>query len=61
MVWQGWSRVIERLVETDITGGASYDAVIGMITAYHERRLVTLDRRAVLTYDRVGASVQILS
>jgi predicted nucleic acid-binding protein len=43
-----------------ISGGASYDAVIAMIAVHHERELVTLDRRARPTYDRVGAAVRLI-
>jgi predicted nucleic acid-binding protein len=48
------------LVDMGISGGASYDAVIAMIAAHHERELVTLDRRARPTYDRVGAAVRLI-
>jgi predicted nucleic acid-binding protein len=53
-------QVIGALVEMGISGGATYDAVIAWIAVHHERELVTLDRRARPTYDRVGATVRLL-
>ncbi len=53
-------RLVGALVEMGISGGASYDAVIAMIAVHHERELVTLDRRARPTYDRVGAAVRLI-
>lgn len=49
-----WTRVIDDLVGMGVSGGASYDAVIAMTAAHHERELLTFDRRARRTYDLVG-------
>lgn len=54
------ARIIEELVALGISGGASYDAVIAMIAAHHQRDLATLDQRARATYDRVGAAVRFI-
>jgi predicted nucleic acid-binding protein len=52
--------LIGALVEMGIAGGAAYDAVIATIAVHHQRGLVTLDRRARPTYDRVGVAVRLL-
>jgi predicted nucleic acid-binding protein len=54
------SRVVDRLVDVGISGGASYDAVIAMIAHSHDRELVTLDVRARSTYERIGVAVRFL-
>jgi predicted nucleic acid-binding protein len=54
------SRVVERLVDAGISGGASYDAVIAMIAATHDCQLVTLDERASSTYQRIGVATRYL-
>lgn len=54
-------RVVDRLAVAGISGGASYDAVVGMIAAEHGLELVTLDVRARSTYERVGVAVRYLT
>lgn len=54
------SRVVDRLVDAGISGGASYDAVIAMIAHSHGHELVTLDARAISTYERIGVAVRYL-
>lgn len=54
-------RLVAELAELEIVGGASYDAVIAMIAREHGCELVTLDRRAHATYERVGAKVRQLA
>ena len=56
----GWVRVIHDLVARGVSGGASYDAVIALTAMYHERELLTLDRRAQRTYGVIGAVVRFL-
>jgi predicted nucleic acid-binding protein len=53
-------RVVERLVDAGISGGASYDAVIAMIARGHGCELATLDARASSTYERIGVAVHYL-
>ena len=55
------ARIIDDLAEMGISGGASYDAVIAMTAAHHGRELATLDARARMTYERVGAIVRFLT
>lgn len=47
--------------ETGVAGGAVYDASIAFAASEHGGTLVTLDRRAVRTYERVGADFEILA
>jgi predicted nucleic acid-binding protein len=54
------SRLVDRLVEAGICGGASYDAVIAMIADSHGSELATLDARARSTYERIGVTVRYL-
>jgi predicted nucleic acid-binding protein len=55
------ARLIDELVRLGISGGASYDGVIAIVAKHHGRELVTLDRRARATYDRVGVGVRQLA
>lgn len=43
-----------RLAGSGVHGGASYDALVALEAAAHEKRLLTLDARAIRTYDRLG-------
>jgi predicted nucleic acid-binding protein len=44
-----------------IAGGAVYDALIGSIADEHGATLLTLDRRAIRTYQRLGISAELLT
>lgn len=44
-----------------IVGGATYDALIAATAAAHGATLLTLDRRARVTYDRVGCRNELLT
>lgn len=55
------SKVVDRLVDVGISGGASYDAVIAMIAHSHGCELVTLDGRASSTYERIGVAFRYLA
>jgi predicted nucleic acid-binding protein len=55
-----WPGLIDQLHERGATGGASYDAVIGLTAAHHGRELLTLDVRARRTYDLVGVRTRFL-
>lgn len=46
--------LLSRLAEAGIRGGASYDALVGLEARQHGRALLTLDERAVTTYDALG-------
>ena len=55
------SDLVETLVRHGVSGGASYDAVIGLVASHAGATLLTLDRRARLTYERIGATSRLLA
>jgi hypothetical protein len=50
--------LVGDLAQRDIVGGRVYDALIGLIAAENHATLISLDRRAVLVYEAVGAVVE---
>lgn len=52
---------LERLEALGISGGRTYDGLIGITAAAHGATLVTLDRRALPTYALVGADVELVA
>ena len=52
--------VIPDLVTRGVSGGASYDAVIAVTAREAGATLVTCDRRARLTYERLGVPTELL-
>ena len=54
-------RVVSRLSEARIGGGAVYDGLVAATAAQHDLLLLTLDRRAAPTYDVMGARYDFLS
>lgn len=52
--------LVARLPGLGITGGAVYDALIAATAAAAGGTLVSLDRRATQTYERVGAQTRLL-
>jgi predicted nucleic acid-binding protein len=53
--------LIPRLVELGISGGAAYDALVAATARAAGDTLVSCDRRAVHTYERIGADFRLLS
>ncbi|HEV2770187.1 MAG TPA: PIN domain-containing protein [Solirubrobacteraceae bacterium] len=53
-------RLLGRLADGGVSGGAAYDALVASTAAAHERTLLTLDERAAHTYARMGARVEFL-
>lgn len=51
----------ERLFAAGLSGGAVYDGVIALTALAAGAELVTLDRRALETYRRCGATVTLLA
>jgi predicted nucleic acid-binding protein len=43
-----------------VIGGAVYDALIAETARAHGATILTLDRRACITYDRIGVSYQLI-
>lgn len=54
----GQQLLLRRLADAGIRGGAIYDALIAATVAAESATLVTADRRARATYERVGVDVQ---
>lgn len=50
----------ERLCAAGIAGGAVYDGMVALTASAGGAELVTLDRRALETYRRCGASARLL-
>jgi predicted nucleic acid-binding protein len=51
--------LVAMLAAKQIVGGRVYDALIGFTAAEHGATLVSLDRRASLIYEAVGARVEL--
>ncbi len=52
--------LIEQLAGLSIAGGAVYDAMVAVTAARHGYRLLSCDRRAAATYERLGVEVTYL-
>jgi predicted nucleic acid-binding protein len=50
--------LIDLLVDQDIVGGATYDALVGSTAKAAGATLYTCDRRARLVYERIGVDVR---
>ena len=53
-------RLPALLAGSEIGGGASYDALVGLTAQLHGHQLMTRDRRAARTYARLGVDVAII-
>jgi toxin FitB len=53
------ARLPDKLSKLGISGGAVYDAMVGLAAAEHAAQLATRDARAKATYEAVGADVVI--
>jgi predicted nucleic acid-binding protein len=52
---------LTRLADLGVFGGATYDGLVAMTAAAEGATLVTLDRRALGTYARVGVDVEFVA
>ncbi|MGI8416574.1 MAG: hypothetical protein ACR2P2_10325 [Nakamurella sp.] len=52
--------VTHRLPAMGLSGGATYDALIAEMVRAADGTLVTLDRRALAPYDRIGCGAELL-
>ena len=52
------SKLIRRLASSGIVGGSAYDALVGATSLHHGATLLTLDARALATYERLGVRVR---
>lgn len=55
-----YSGLIPRLVEIGISGGAAYDALIAATARAADDILVSCDRRAAQTYERIGVAFRLI-
>jgi toxin FitB len=46
--------VLNRLAGAGVFGGAAHDGLVALEAAAHDRVLLTLDQRAIVTYQRLG-------
>lgn len=54
------TRLLGRLGDLGIVGGAVYDALVAEAAREHGRVLLSLDQRAIRTYQAVGAEFQLI-
>jgi predicted nucleic acid-binding protein len=55
-----YGTLIPRLVQLGISGGATYDALVAATARAARETLVSCDRRAAQTYERVGVEFRLL-
>jgi hypothetical protein len=53
-------RLLAGLAAVRVTGGAMYDALVGTTALRAGETLITLDQRALSTYELVGATAHLL-
>lgn len=53
--------VLARLAAAEVSGGATYDGLIGLTALEHDLELMSRDRRAARTYRALGVNFQLLS
>jgi predicted nucleic acid-binding protein len=53
--------VLARLAGAEVSGGATYDGLIGLTALEHDLELMSRDRRAARTYRALGVNFQLLS
>jgi predicted nucleic acid-binding protein len=58
---RGYQRLVALAVAEGITGGAIYDALVGATAQEAGATLVTLDRRAVSSYEIVGVDYRLVA
>jgi predicted nucleic acid-binding protein len=54
----GYLELLATAATSGLAGGQTYDALIGFTAAEHEATLISLDRRAAVTYEAVGATTE---
>ena len=52
--------LVGRFARLSIAGGAVYDGIVALTAAHHGYRLISCDRRAASTYERLGVEVTYL-
>jgi predicted nucleic acid-binding protein len=54
----GYRQLLATVAARQIFGGPAYDALIAFTAAEHQATLLSLDQRAAVTYEAVGATVE---
>jgi predicted nucleic acid-binding protein len=54
------AEVAARLAAAGLAGGATYDGLIAITAADHDAELLTLDKRASRTYERLGVPFELV-
>ena len=57
---RAWPRLLGLASEAGITGGAVYDALIGVTARHAGATLLTRDRRATTVYEKIGVSYELV-
>lgn len=57
----GYQELLATVAANQILGGPTYDALIAFTAAEHDVTLISLDRRAIATYEAIGAAVEQLA
>jgi predicted nucleic acid-binding protein len=52
--------LVARLAGAGVSGGGAYDGLVALEAAEHGRTLLTLDRRAQVTYQRLGIPFHVI-
>lgn len=52
--------LVGRLADAGIFGGATYDALIAATALAEQATLVSCDRRALSTYERIGVEIELI-
>ncbi|MFZ0216874.1 MAG: PIN domain-containing protein [Candidatus Dormiibacterota bacterium] len=53
--------LLRRLADAGVLGGACYDGLVALEAAAHGYVLLTLDRRAIRTYERLGIHTRVIA
>lgn len=54
----GYQELLAAVASGQVTGGQTYDALIAFTAAEYDATLLSLDKRASLTYESMGATVE---
>ena len=57
---QDVSSLVASLAQHGVSGGATYDALVGASALAHDAELLTSDRRARTTYDELGVRYRVV-
>jgi predicted nucleic acid-binding protein len=55
------ARLVARAAEAGIVGGSIHDALVGATVRHARGRLLTRDRRAAPTYERLGVDYELIT